>query len=329
MLSHFDEFLERYNTLQPEYLSVDTETTGVTYFDKPFCVTFALTDGEETYSAYLELEEPVEDFVKEILARTPNLVFHNTKFDLQKLALVGLIEYGERDPQTIWDTECMYHLLDEHGTKGLKDLAERILGETTDEEEVLKVERRKLKLKKADGYHLLPREVLIPYARKDAEFTIRLHNVLQPRVLQSKELGLLNSLEQRLTYTLLRMESQGMGIDVEYVQRTAKAYAHEALKQELIIRDITGNDDFNPNSPKQIAEYFVSQGIETESTDKATLKALDHELSNAILELRHLRKIHGTYLKAMLDESRDGILHPWFRQHGTRTGRMSSGGAAE
>lgn len=279
-------------------------------------------------SHYFELGIPyVEDAVKSILADASNLVFHNPKFDLQKLSLVGLIELDELNPHSVWDTECLYHLLDEHGTKGLKDLVERLLGETTDEEEVLKAVRRSLKLKKADGYHLLPREVLIPYALKDADYTIRLFEILSPRIGSNTELTSLNALEQSLTFTLLRMEQRGMGLDINYVRETAQAYANASLSQEILIRDITGNEEFNPNSPKQIAEYFASVGVEATATDKATLKGLNNELSDAILELRHLRKIHGTYLKAMLEESRDNILHPWFRQHGTRTGRMSSGEA--
>lgn len=116
-----------------------------------------------------------------------------------------------------------------------------------------------------------------------------------------------------------------MGIAVEYVEETAREYATEALRLEMAIRDRVGIESFNPNSPKQLVGAFDALGITLESTDKTTLAGLDHELGHQILELRTLRKMHGTYLKAMLDEQRDGILHPSYRQHGTRTGRMSSG----
>lgn len=318
----------------PGFLAFDTETTGVSFFDAPFCVSMAWADaagGSIPLEAhYFELGIPyVEEAVKSILAEAPNLVCHNSKFDFQKVALVGLYDWTGRDPHTVWDTECLYHLLDEHGTKGLKDLAERVLGLSTDEEEVLKVERRKLKMKKSDGYHLLPREVLIPYAVKDAEFTIQLFGVLYNKVTGVSDLARINALEQSLTFTLLGMESRGMGLDIDYVRKEASAYANKALEAEILIRDITGDEEFNPNSPKQISEYFERMGMAVVGTDKATLKQTDSELAEAILDLRHLRKIHGTYLKPMLEESRDGILHPNYRQHGTRTGRMSSGGAIE
>jgi DNA polymerase I-like protein with 3'-5' exonuclease and polymerase domains len=118
-----------------------------------------------------------------------------------------------------------------------------------------------------------------------------------------------------------------MGVKVEYVEEAAREYASKALALEMDIRDRVGSESFNPNSPKQLTEAFAAIGIDLESTDKATLAGLDDPLAQQILELRTLKKIHGTYLKAILDEQRGGILHPSYRQHGTRTGRMSSGEA--
>jgi len=88
-----------------------------------------------------------------------------------------------------------------------------------------------------------------------------------------------------------------------------------------------GSEEFNPNSPKQLSEAFEALGIEVESTDKATLATIDNPLAEQILQLRVVKKMLGTYLQAILAEQRDGILHPSYRQHGTRTGRMSSGEA--
>lgn len=325
--------VQRWASDQPEYVAVDTETTGVAFFDTPFCVTIAWNDAAggtvpvEGHYFELGFDKRIEAALIKLLSATPNLVFHNAKFDLQKLALVGLLDSNVLDPHTVWDTECLAHLLDEHRVKRLKVLAKDILGEETDEDEVLKVARRKNKLRKEDGYDLLPREVVIPYAIKDAEFTIRLLHNLKPQLDKIPDLVSLNRMEQELTFTLLGMETRGMGIDLEYVETTAKEYGKRALVQEMLIRDMTGDEEFNPNSPKQIMEAFAAMGMELDGTDKLTLRKAEHPLASAILELRSVKKMHGTYLKPMLAEQRDGILHPSFRQHGTKTGRMSSGGA--
>lgn len=314
---------------RPKYVAVDTETEGVAFWDRPFCVTVAWRYDGYHYSHYLELgQDGVNDVVKHIIANSEYLVFHNAKFDLQKLILAGLMAAEGRSPHSVHDTEALAHLLDEHRVKRLKVLAREILGETTDEEEVIRAARRKEKLRKEDGYHRLPREVIVPYALKDAEFTIRLFEELYPQLTKVDDLSRLYAMEQELTFVLLGMESAGMALDVEYVETTAREYNNQALKQELLIRDMTGDEEFNPNSPKQITEAFERMGLCLEATDKATLKSVEHPLAQAILELRTLRKMHGTYLKPMLSEQRDGIIHPSFRQHGTRTGRMSSGSNA-
>lgn len=325
--------VQRWASDQPEYVAVDTETTGVAFFDTPFCVTVAWGEAAggsipvEGHYFELGFDNRIEAALIRLLRGTPNLVFHNAKFDLQKLALVGLLDPNALDPHTVWDTECLAHLLDEHRVKRLKVLARDLLGEETDEEEVVRAARRKHKLRKEDGYNLLPREVVVPYAIKDAEFTIRLFHQLKPLLDAKPDLVSLNRMEQELTFTLLGMETRGMKLDLEYVEKTTKEYGTRALVQEMLIRDMTGDEEFNPNSPKQIMEAFATLGITLEGTDKATLRHTDHPLSQAILELRSVKKMHGTYLKAMLSEQQDGIIHPSFRQHGTKTGRMSSGGA--
>jgi DNA polymerase I-like protein with 3'-5' exonuclease and polymerase domains len=227
----------------------------------------------------------------------------------------------------VHDTEAIAHLLDEHRPKGLKALAKSVLGEETDEQEAIRAAKKEAKLRAKDGFHLLPREVVVPYALKDAEFTLRLYEELYPKLAEHNDLLELYATEQRLCFVLLEMEGRGMALDLPYVDSTAKQYAGRALALEMDIRDLVGSEEFNPNSPKQVKDAFLALGIEVESTDKASLSGISEPLAEKLLELRTINKMHGTYLKPLLEESRDGIIHPWFRQHGAKTGRMSSGGA--
>lgn len=319
---------------QPHTVAVDTETTGTTFFDEAFCVQVAWddTDGNTIplTSHYLELGEGDSNaVVDEIMTATEHLVFHNPKFDLQKLILAGIIVRDEIIPEVIEDTEACAHLLDEHRLKGLKFLAKELLGEDAEETEELKKERRRLKLKRSDGYHLLDREILVPYAVKDAEYTLRLYRLLKPQIEAVPDLAQLYRAEMELTLVLLDMEAKGMGVDVPYAEAAAKEYNRKILAQTLLIQEITGDEDINPNSPKQIMEAFAELGIDLDATNKLALRGLEHPLAGALLELRSLSKMHGTYLKPIVEEQRDGIMHPWFRQHKTRTGRMASGGVED
>jgi len=311
-------------------VAADVETPTAQWNDYPFLLSMAYEWAGEMKSRVVELPEQREAS-KTFLAEAQSLVFHNAKFDLQKLILAGVIERDSISPDRIEDTEALAHLLDEHQVKKLKPLAEKYLGVSTDEAEAIReakkvvAKERKLKLSEIT-FDMLPREVLIPYSLKDAEYTLQLYYKLKPMLEQYPDLSQLYRDEMELTLVLLDMEAQTMKLDMEYLQAKAKEYASAALLKELEIRDMVGDEDFNPNSPKQILEAFASLGVELRATDKAALRDVDHPLSVALVELRRLRKIHGTYLLGLIAEQRDGYVHLNFRQHGPKTGRMASGG---
>jgi DNA polymerase I-like protein with 3'-5' exonuclease and polymerase domains len=338
----------------PEVIAVDTETSGVAFYDEPFAATVSWRGHDGALqNAYFGLEgergEHALRMLRGVLRDTPTWVMHNAKFDLQKLLLVGAITWDELNEHRVEDTQTMYHLLDENGRKGLKHLAVHVLGiEDTIEVEIksgpnkgktkrvpkeehqLAAVRRKLKLKKEDGYHLLPREVLIPYALRDTDFTLMLYEKLKPR-LDAMDEGLrgLYESELRLKIVLLRMIANGMGVDVEYLRRCASEYGVRVMKGWQRIVAMTGNEELNPQSPKQLLAEFEKRGIALESTNEATLKSVDDELAEALLSYRSDKKMHTTYLTALLNEQRDGVVHPWFNEDGARSGRMSSSSAKE
>lgn len=311
---------------QPDAVAFDTETTGVAFHDTPFCVTMAWEHPEGYLdSHYIELDSKGRSVVAGILGTAPRLIGHNLKFDLQKCILAGVIERGELDGQRLEDTEALAHLVNEHQIKALKRLSETLLGESTDEDARLKVVRRKLKLTKAEGYHVLPRSVVVPYALKDAEFTYRLWKLLRPQVESYPELYSLYRLEMDLSLVLLDMETAGLQVNTDYAKKQLREHDDAIRGAEQNIASLVGREDFNPNSVPQIQEAFANRGVRLDDTKADTLAAVDDELAGAIVKLRKLNKTRSTYLLPLLKEQRRGILHPSFRQHGAKTGRMSSG----
>ncbi len=307
------------------YLALDTETTGLGYFDDAFCLSAAWRNGEELMSVvrYAPFKGQFVELLDDLKFGPIEYVFHNAKFDMQKLVLAGVI--GIPDWSKIHDTECLAHLVNEQQPKALKRLAKDLLGLDTDEAEVLRAARSKLKLTKADGYDALPRDVLEPYALKDAEFTLLLFEKLWPIVRDDAELLGLYRDEQELMQVLYEMEGMGLGVDMEYVNEHTKELAGEILRLDLLARDMVGDEDFNAGSWQQITAALEQRGHKVGSTSKAVLSKLDDELAQTILELRHLNKLYGTYFKALQAESRDGVLHPNFKQWGTRGRRFSAG----
>jgi len=313
-------------------VAIDTETTGVRWDDAAFMISVAWYEGD-TIKAYVidkrlfTTDEETQYFdevefarIGQMILECDKLIMHNAKFDLQKLARFG---YPLKNMQDKFeDTQAIAHLIDEHQPTGLKYLAQKYLGESTDEDEVLKVYRRKNKLKKEDGYEPIPHDILAPYAKKDAEFTLQLYNMLYPRL--AKELHPLYKMEKDLTLALLRIEAQGLSVDRVYVTQKRKEYGDRIYKLKRRIGELV-DPDFNPQSHQQVLHAINERGFVVSSTSKAALKEVDDELARLIVELREANKIKATYFDAMDVEPVDGILHPNFRQHGTRTGRMSSG----
>lgn len=336
------EAMRCYREDAPTTIAVDTETSGVAFFDAAFCVTIAWQRADGTYTGhYLELvSADAFETASAILVNTENWVFHNAKFDLQKLILAGVITREQIDGVYIQDTEAMAHLIDPNADKKLKRLAmeyldwddtievERKNGEGTylvsGEKYHLDAARRKLKVKKEDGYGVLPREVLIPYAVADALMTVELYDQLRPR-LESRAQALqdLYEREMKLALVLLDVEAAGMRVDMEYVNSTIKNLTGSMYAQSERIKSLTGEDEFKDHHV-WIKRVLLDLGLKVDNVQADTLEELDHPVVTEILEWRKTKKIYD-YFHAIQTEQRHGILHPSFRQHGTKTGRMSSG----
>lgn len=334
----------------PGTIAIDTETTGRAYADTAFCATVAWRKSSgDTTAHYLELADRDSFHALQMMADlTAYWVFHNAKFDLQKLIAAEVITRQQVRWERLHDTEAIAHLLDEQQLKGLKTLAVSHLnwtdvievpyksgpraktGETrpvSAEKYAVDSARRKLKLTKDDGYDKLPREVVIPYALKDAELTLELFYYLYPLLMgKDEELIALYEREMRLSVALLDVELAGLAVDIHYVKRTIKDLSRQLLTTELEIKALTGEPWKDHHT--YIMPHFETLGIKADDSQKATLKELDHPFAKAILEWRRVKKLRDYFL-AIERENVNGILHPNFRQHGTKTGRMSSGEAED
>lgn len=349
---------------RPDVIAIDTETSNVNYYDEAFCVTLTWRNPQGVLkSAYIDIEgtegtthevDHRRGIVTDVLDMVPSWVFHNAKFDLQKLALAGLLPVGWRS-HAIHDTQLIFHLLDENGRKGLKALAVSVLHERDTvavevksgpnkgtfrevprELHQLRAVRKKLGLKASDGYFHLPREVIVPYAMKDTEFTLRLYEALLPQLLRKAEkdpaLTRLYADECELTLALLDMEARGMGVDTEYLDAVVHEYGVRVMEKLLSAVELSGNKDLNPASPKQLVEAFTKLGEPVDSTAVTALQEVVHtsrntkakEFAQAILDYRSDAKVYVGYLKALQNEQRGGIWHPNFNPVLPKTGRMSS-----
>jgi len=335
---------------RPTAIAVDCETPGLGHHDRAFAgtVTWRAADGS-LMSGYFDLESEARIMqMRETLASVRTWVFWNAKFDLGRLDYIGALPPLDR--HVIEDGQPLASLLDENRRMALKVRAVEDLGyvdtvevevksgpnkgqlkRVAKEEHALAAARRKLKLKKSDGYHLLPRDLLIRYALKDTELTLLW--VEKHRPLLPPDLEPVYQEEMEVIHVLRKMESNGVGIDVEYLTQAVDEYGAKVMVGELRLRELTGRDDFNANSVPQLREAFKAAGVTMDSTDKIAMRDLladpstpqaARELAEAVRDFRDAEKVFGTYLRPLLTEQRDGLAHPWINGTGPRTGRTSS-----
>lgn len=336
----------------PSLVAFDTETTGLGYYDQPFAATLSWRSPDGALrNGYYDLESDdagVRRYaLTEALLACPSWVGHNLKFDLQKGMLHGVFGWDDINARTMHDSQVLFFLLDENEKRGLKPLAVRFLGlddnitrvyksgkkqgetyTTSKQDYKMERERARLGLTKDDGYHLLDRRVLIPYALKDTDFTLQLFERFYPRV---KELDLLDVYRNEMdsAEVFLRIEEDGFKLDMEYLTAKASEYGVRVMKLMTKLIAESGRADFNPGSWQQIQAYYKKRGIKIDNTQATTLEELDDDFARLIVQYREDSKIHKTYLLGLLEEQRDGIAHPNFNPLGARTGRTSSGGAKE
>lgn len=338
---------------RPDQLAIDSETTGLSWTDTAFGVSFAWYVSGQLCSGYIdiryvpELWHNVKAWIKE---DKPELILWNAKFDFHKLGL-----YPQAD--NFQDGCLMVYILNENHPKGLKALAAKVLKEETDESAAIKAWRKDNKARASDGYDTLPLALVVPYACKDAEYTLRLYHRLQDALEKEDDLQAVYSVEKELLLCVAGMERRGIGLDIPYLKQRIIELGDEILALEREISGIVGRpigdgkkkirvpdgkykngnpkfrvetaNEFNPNSPVQVTNYFASIGVILQGTDENALEQLSNPLAAALVRMRKARKIRNTYLVPILEESVDGIAHPNLNIMGTRTKRFSSSGASD
>lgn len=336
----------------PTLVSFDTETTGLGFYDQPFAATLSWrTPDGRLRNGYYDLEAEGRESRLELLCSAllacPAWVGHNLKFDLQKGVLAGCFGWDAIKERIMHDSQTLFYLLNENDPRGLKPLAVRYLGlkdnitrvyksgnkkgETytkSKQDYRMEQERKRLGLKKDDGYHLLDRKVLIPYALKDTDFTLQLYELFYPQV-EGLDLLTVYRAEMNTAEVFLRIEADGLKLDMEYLQQTAAEYAIRVMKLYTQLIKESGRDDFNPGSWQQIQAYYKARGIHIDNTRADTLEGLDDPFARTLVQYREDSKNHKTYLLGLLNDQRNGLAHPWFNSLGARTGRTSSSGAKE
>ena len=251
----------------------------------------------------------------------------NLKFDWQIFAVRG-IEIASYD-----DTMLMSYVVDAgRSDHGLDPLARRYFDhQTIDFNEVTKAGKTKV------TFDCVEINKATEYAAEDADVTLRLWQVLKPRLAAEHMLNVYETLERPLLRVLAQMERRGISIDRQVLSRLSGEFAQEAAGLEAEINKLAGGP-VNVGSPKQIGDILFGKlqlpgGTKTKTGQWATgarqleeLAEQGHELPQKILDWRQVSKLKSTYTDALPDYVNPTThrVHTSYALAATTTGRLSS-----
>ena len=316
-----------------EFVSIDTETTSTDAISAELVgLSFSV---EEKKAFYVAVPANYEEALKIVQIFKPLYesdkimkIGQNIKYDYEVLTRYGVTLQGK-----MFDTMIAHYLIQPELHHNMDYMAETLLGyQTIHIEELLGPKGKKQKnmrdLSPADIYE---------YAAEDADITLRLKNVLEPRL---KELGveeLFWNIEMPLVRVLADMELNGVCLDTEALQDTSKIFTERMKQYEQEIYKEAG-EEFNISSPKQVGDILfgklqiMDKPKKTKTgqyvTSEEVLQSLESKspIVRNILNYRGMKKLLSTYIDALpkLINPRTGHIHTSFNQALTATGRLSS-----
>ena len=267
-------------------------------------------------------ETPESAELIERLCRDCIVVCHNGTFDMPYLSKrLGINVYHHED------SLLMHFVLDNLANEhGLKPLARRWLRAADWDSDA------KSYLKGGAHFENIPREKLYKYNLFDTVYTYKLYEYFLPHLKNSGKYDYYRY-RMQVTKVLNDVQMNGVAVSLDALDELEKKYQEQCDKALVVLRSLAG-EDFNPQSPKQIRDYFTSKGVSSPSFDSDHLKKLlregkEVEFIDALLEYRYAAKVIGSFIANVRRKvGEDGRIHPYYLPHGAKTGRLSAKGPA-
>ena len=319
--------------LTKQILSLDTETTSTNAIDAELVgLSFSIEEKKAFYVPVPDNREEAERIVNifKPLYEHPQIVKvgQNIKYDIEVLARYGVEVKGE-----LFDTMIAHYLIQPELHHGMDYMAEVYLNYRTIHIDELIGPKGKHQRSMRE----LSPEQVYEYAAEDADITLRLKNILEPKLKEAGVERLFHEIEMPLVPVLAEMEMNGVRIDTQSLAETSETFTQRMRSLEAEIYQLAG-EEFNIASPKQVGDILFAKMKIMEKpkktktgqfvTNEEVLQSLrgKSEIVAKILDHRGLKKLLGTYVDALpkLINSRTGHIHTSFNQTITATGRLSS-----
>ncbi|MCB1837849.1 MAG: DNA polymerase I, partial [Alcanivoracaceae bacterium] len=333
----FDRWLKKLHAA--EAFAFDTETTSLEYMRAEIVgVSFAIDEGEAAYvpvahdypGAPQQLDRDDVLAALKPLLESENIrkIGQNLKYDMSVLANYDIHMQGIG-----WDTMLESYVLDSVATRhDMDSLSLKYLGHKP-----VKFEEIAGKGAKQLTFNQIGLDEAGIYAAEDADVTLRLHQVLWPRVQAEPALEkVFNEIEVPLVPVLSAIERNGCYVDAAMLRKQSNELAKKMCQLEEKAHELAG-EKFNLSSTKQLGEILYNKlGIPVikktpkgaPSTAEPVLQelALEYPLPQVIMDYRGMAKLKSTYTDKLPEmiSSITGRVHTSYHQAVAATGRLSS-----
>lgn len=317
-----------------EFLCLDTETTSADAIDAELVgLSFSVTEKEAFYVAVPANREEalkIVNIFKPLYEDESILkIGQNIKYDYEVLHKYGVTLKGK-----LFDTMIAHYLIQPELRHNMDYMAETLLNYKTIPIESLIGAKGKQQQKNMRD--LQPSEIY-EYACEDADITLQLKHVLEPKLKEVEAEDLFWNIEMPLVPVLADMELHGVRLDTAALEETSRIFTERMNQYEQEIYELAG-ESFNISSPKQVGEMLfgklqiMEKPKKTKTgqyvTSEEVLMSLEnkHPIVHKILEYRGIKKLLSTYIDALpkLIKPETGHIHTSFNQALTATGRLSS-----
>jgi DNA polymerase-1 len=318
---------------QQKSFCFDTETTGT---DANNCelvgLSFAVKPTEAWYVPVPVDEAGIKAIVnefKEVLEDASiGKIGQNIKYDILMLKWYGIQLHGD-----LFDTMMAHYIIDPDTRHGMDVLSENYLGYKP----VSITELIGPKGKGQGSMRDVELEKIKEYAAEDADITLQLKNIFEPKIKQVEAENLLHQIENPLIYVLADIEFEGVKIDHDTLKEFSKDLESDIAKLEKTVYEKAGVK-FNIASPKQLGEVLFEKlmldpkakktktGQYQTGEDVLLSLASKSDIVRDILDYRQLQKLKSTYVDALpqMVNAKTGRVHTSYNQAVAATGRLSS-----
>ena len=328
--------LIQYLSNQDEFC-FDSETTSIDAVEAEIVgLSFAYFASEAFYvpipSEQSEAQSIMNEFKEVFENESIRKIGQNIKYDLMVLKNYGIVLKGR-----MFDTMLAHYIIEPEQRHGMDYLANVYLNYEPVSIETLIGKRSAAQGKSQGSMRDVAIEKIKEYAAEDADVTLQLKQILEPKLADSQQQKLLENLEMPLVNVLANMEMEGVRIDMNALYEMSSVLETDIKQIQSDIFTLAGQE-FNVASPKQLGEILFdklkldSKAKKTKTGQYATGEDIlsklenEHEIVRKILDFRELVKLKNTYVDALpsLVSKKTGRIHTSYNQAVAATGRLSS-----